>query len=171
MININKERIEELEEEIYLLTSNFKSSTPTIFVLVDEIIDKLILLKNLLLDDTLSEARNPVLIFLNFVQDILGNPQQVTIKDSRRIIKDEELSDLVKEMIILLIEFKRSDRHLHDNDLVTQIKNYSHKLKRRNSYTHAQIESFLNFLQNDCGGYKDRQAVLRFLKWYNHHSL
>lgn len=63
------------------------------------------LLKNLLIEDTLSEPRNPALIFLDFLQDVLGNPQQLRIKDSRTIINDEQLSCICKEMAELLVDF------------------------------------------------------------------
>lgn len=165
---IDKE-IERLESELRLLYSfKIKSSTPSIFVLVDEVIDKLILLKNLLLEDNLSERENPSLVFLDFLQDVLGNPQQIQIKDSRRIIKDEHLSDLLNEVIHLLINFKRADRHLHDNDLVTLLRDYRQKLERRNSYSHAQIEKFLFFLQEEVPSKKEQRTLLKFLRWYQH---
>lgn len=165
---MTEERIRELEEELYLLYSSRKHSTPSILECLEEVVDKLLTLKQLLQNDSLSSANNPGLIFLNFLQDVLGNPQQIRIRDSRVIIKDIHLAKLCSDFAELLIEFKRSQKmdHFHDNPLIEQIRQYRDKIHRRNSYTHAEVERFYLLLQEDFPDRKSQGIIARFLGWF-----
>lgn len=164
-----EKRIKELEEELYILYSSRKHSSPTIETLLDEVIDKLILLKSLLLEDSLSNSHNPALIFLGWLQDVLGNPAQIRIKDSRVIFNSPELAKICENFAKLLVEFKRTKKihSFHENDLIGLIRDYREKENRRHSFSALEQEAFYFLLQEELPGKKDQEAILKFLRWYH----
>jgi hypothetical protein len=162
-----EKRIQELEEELFLLYSSSKrKSTPSIVELIDKVVDDLILLKNLLLEDNLEEAKNPALIFLEHLQDVLGNPQQIKIKDSRTIIYDPQLAKICQDFALVLVNFKRTFRQpLNETDFESYLRTYLNKEMRRTQFPRKKQEAFYFLLQEEFPGKNDRRILLKFLQW------
>jgi hypothetical protein len=162
-----EKRIQELEEELFLLYSSSKrKSTPSIVELIDKVVDDLILLKNLLLEDNLEEAKNPALIFLEHLQDVLGNPQQIKIKDSRTIIYDPQLAKICQDFALVLVNFKRTFRQpLNETDFESYLRTYLNKEMRRTQFARKEQEAFYFLLQEEFPGKNDRRILLKFLQW------
>lgn len=162
-----EERIRMLEEELYILYSSKNKSNPTILGLIDEIIDKMLLLKSLLLDDTLEERRNPSLIFLEHLQNVLGNPQSIRIVDSRKSIYDPALAKFVLTFAKVLVNFKRTlslpERFAQEFESETQI--YLEKEMRRNKFSHDDQQAFYFLLQEEFPDKNSQYTLLHFLKW------
>lgn len=165
------EEITSLEEKIRILTFSLKSgvSTPPLFDLLDDLIDKLMLASMILREGTLSKDRNPSLIFLDRFDPILdGFPISIKIKDSRKEIIDESLSQILRSVAESLVVFKRQQSLAFlEQDIVQEVQRYRDKCSRRLEWSHDSVTELLFLLQEEFASFKEKQTILRFLQWIN----
>jgi hypothetical protein len=154
-------RILKLEEEIHSLLHG-EPESQTIEDVADFAIDALLQLKEALRVGAPTKENSPEIIFPDRLKAGTGFADQVVIKDSRRFISNESLSQLCLRMSCCIAEFKKSIHHFHDVDLFSTITAFQQKLEAQCHLTARHLEVFYFLLDYYFPERKDREKVAEF---------
>jgi phosphatidylglycerophosphatase A len=162
------EKIRQLEAEMHLFLSQVKKgkyvdSSQVVEETIEDAVDRLILLSLQLKEGNLASKTNDSLVIEE--ESPLKAPgfcRQTRIRDHRRFIIDERLSEMCSAMAETLIWFKK-ERHSFDHyDLFLEIKEYRQYLSRKTTAIRTELVDFYFLLEEYFPTQKEREKLLEF---------